>query len=776
MEHQGTGPSEHHRTEGETLPLPSARDLQDTATSPGDEESNRKRKRQKTRDDFEQDASVSEWPPLEEQGTASVTNAPGNFGPPPFAPNAGGQLLPPKHIVVYRVICDRRNNTEEDHSHHDDTAYYQDEPRLFYRDTRGSALRGRYQIQDVEAYLGNQQPLAFVVYKDYNCPRYHDLMQKQFINIAPENMRRASFLREKPWFQALRDDTEPASAIAEQISIFQDDVMVALESLISQDAETSGFWNRETSLRGPYDYFYHYHKRIRELLPTVADPSHTTSPSITLLLDYIESKCRDQWMAADRIFEQGNVTEDTFSKLFRPGEIIIRDEDGMTRAYKADHVETVTSSRTSISCWKLAFDRAFHREFAQILVEWRGGGKDTVALQCLEARPLRLDKTGQKVQLEQRAINFWQCRHRRLVSYDGLRGSNFEVRTGTPKFMIDFDIHRTLHPDNYQEHPPNEHEEIDVSEDEPPSGNIRFLMPAKVPGFGFHDKKWRSLQVDHIRPVNWNDNAFKRVVLKASKKELIEALVTSHLENNEATDVIEGKGTGLSMLFHGPPGSGKTLAAETIAELSKKPLYRVSCDDVGTDPESVEKYLESALHLGMIWDCVVLLDEADVFLEERTPSDVARNALVSVFLRVLEYFKGILLFTSSRVGVFDEAFKSRIQLAIRFPKPDEVARAKIWDNFFKALQKSGAEMNFDDLRDNVRGLARKELNGRQIRNIIKTARQLAAFRKQRLGMQHLECSIEVVEEFERYLVDTHGTTTITRGNRGSELISAAPAL
>ncbi|KAJ4504453.1 hypothetical protein HRR78_007803 [Exophiala dermatitidis] len=758
MEHQETRPAEHHGTEGETLPLPSAGDLPDTATGSGDEEINRKRKRPKTRDYFEQDVPVSEWPPLEEQGTASITNTPGNFGAPPFVPNTGGKLPPPKHIVVYRVICDRRNNAEEDHSQHEDTAYYQDEPRLFYRDTRGSALRGRYQIQDLEAYLGNQQPLAFVVYKDYDCPRYHDLMQKQFINIAPENMRRASFLREKPWFQALRDDTEPASAVAEQISIYQDNLTVALESLISQDAEISGFWNRETSLREPYDYFYHCHKRIRELLSTVAEPSDTTSPSITLLLDYIESECRDQWSAADRIFEQGNVTEDTLSKLFRPGEIIIRDEDGMTQAYIADHVGTVTSSRTAISCWKLAFDGAFHRENDQILVEWRGGGKDTLALQCLEARPLRLDKTRQQVQLEQRAIKFWQCRHRRLVSYDGLHGSNFPVPTeGTHKFMIDVDTHRTLYPRKYPEHPSNEHAEIDLSEDEPPSGNIGFLMPAKVPGFGFHDKKWRSLQVDHIRPVDWNENAFKRVVLKASKKELIEALVTGHLENNEATDVIEGKGTGLSMLFHGPPGSGKTLTAETIAEMSKKPLYRLSCGDIGTDPESVGKNLESALHLGMKWDCVVLLDEADVFLEERTPTDMARNALVSAFLRVLEYFKGILLLTSNRVGVFDEAFKSRIQLAIRFPNPDEEGRAKIWDNFFKALQKSGVEMDSEDLGDNVRSLACKELNGRQIRNIIKTARQLAAFRKQRLGVQHLECCIEVLEEFDRYLEDTRGT-------------------
>ena len=70
--------------------------------------------------------------------------------------------------------------------------------------------------------------------------------------------------------------------------------------------------------------------------------------------------------------------------------------------------------------------------------------------------------------------------------------------------------------------------------------------------------------------------------------------------------------------------------------------------------------LTRCLDIGTIWGCVVLLDEADVFLEERTQTDLQRNALVSVFLRVLEYYEGILILTSNRVGIFDEAFMSRV--------------------------------------------------------------------------------------------------------------------
>ena len=77
------------------------------------------------------------------------------------------------------------------------------------------------------------------------------------------------------------------------------------------------------------------------------------------------------------------------------------------------------------------------------------------------------------------------------------------------------------------------------------------------------------------------------------------------------------------------------------------------------------------LHLGKIWNCVVLLDEADVFLEQRGLEDLNRNALVSAFLRVVEYFEGILILTTNRVGTCDEAFKSRIQLALHYPPLSE---------------------------------------------------------------------------------------------------------
>ena len=184
----------------------------------------------------------------------------------------------------------------------------------------------------------------------------------------------------------------------------------------------------------------------------------------------------------------------------------------------------------------------------------------------------------------------------------------------------------------------------------------------------------------------------------------------------------------------------------------------MTCGDIGTDAESVEKYLESVLYIGTLWGCVVLLDEADVFLEERTPTDLQRNALVSVFLRALEYFEGILILTSNRVGTFDEAFKSRVQLAMHYPPLDFEGRWKVWNMFFRDMLDQDEKLKYQGLKDQLDALARHKLNGRQIRNIINTARQLARYKKESLAYTHVEQALDVVNEFEKYVSDMRGYT------------------
>jgi SpoVK/Ycf46/Vps4 family AAA+-type ATPase len=200
------------------------------------------------------------------------------------------------------------------------------------------------------------------------------------------------------------------------------------------------------------------------------------------------------------------------------------------------------------------------------------------------------------------------------------------------------------------------------------------------------------------------------------------------------------------------------LTAESLAEYAQRPLYRVTCGDMGTTPESVEKYLDTVLYIGTAWRCVVLLDEADVFLEERTLTDLKRNALVSVFLRSLEYYDGILILTSNRVGTFDEAFKSRVQMAIHYPRLESKERFEVWHMFFRDMLEGNERVKIDEMNDKLQVLAQENLNGRQIRNVINTARQLAKFKKEVLSYAHIEQALEVAKDFEEYITRTRGHT------------------
>lgn len=125
---------------------------------------------------------------------------------------------------------------------------------------------------------------------------------------------------------------------------------------------------------------------------------------------------------------------------------------------------------------------------------------------------------------------------------------------------------------------------------------------------------------------------------------------------------------------------------------------------------------------------------------------------------MLEYYDGILILTSNRVGTFDEAFKSRIQLAIPYEPLTRNARKAIWQNFFDMLEEANEDMNLSDIERHMEELAKEEMNGRQIRNALLSARQLARHRKQRLDWEHVSQVIRTAGEFNRYIEKVHGHT------------------
>ncbi|KUI72778.1 putative AAA domain-containing protein C24B10.10c [Cytospora mali] len=281
----------------------------------------------------------------------------------------------------------------------------------------------------------------------------------------------------------------------------------------------------------------------------------------------------------------------------------------------------------------------------------------------------------------------------------------------------------------------------------------RILTNSMVRGYSLNAKKFLELFVDNLSEIKWNTRCFEDLVLDPATKKTVQALVSTHSRKPEPSDdedtfddIVKGKGKGLVCVLHGPPGVGKTLTAECVAEYVQRPLFMVSSGDLGVTSEQLDVQLTEIMDMTSTWRAVLLIDEADVFLEQRALHDLHRNAMVSVFLRVLEYYAGILFLTTNRVATFDDAFKSRIHIPIRYTDLDVKSRLQIWRSFCKRVP-GGVDISDDEY--NL--LAEIDLNGRQIKNVIKAAESLAAFDKVALDFKQLQQVTKIQARFEKDL-------------------------
>ncbi|KAJ2905296.1 P-loop containing nucleoside triphosphate hydrolase protein [Zalerion maritima] len=296
-----------------------------------------------------------------------------------------------------------------------------------------------------------------------------------------------------------------------------------------------------------------------------------------------------------------------------------------------------------------------------------------------------------------------------------------------------------------------------------------ILCTPMVRGFSLKEKKWLQFFVTLVDDIQFNDQAFSSLVLPEGHKSLILAFAQSQVQNKNAfDDVIQGKGKGIIMLLSGGPGIGKTLTAESVAEAMRVPLYSMGSGDIGTASWEVENKLTQTLELVAKWNAVLLLDECDVFLEERSTHDLDRNKIVSIFLRTLEYYEGIMFLTTNRVQNIDPAFDSRIHISLEYPDLDETARRAVWKGFLdrsvggpvapeKKANQDGSTMvaageakNKHNLADeHINELAKLNLNGRIIKNVLKTSSLLAAHRGQELAYEHVQTVLKVGGHIDR---------------------------
>lgn len=321
--------------------------------------------------------------------------------------------------------------------------------------------------------------------------------------------------------------------------------------------------------------------------------------------------------------------------------------------------------------------------------------------------------------------------------------------------MVDDAMHRRMFPDatilkdhgRLSENLGNEA----MARNIPPGEDFVLLLPPTMHGFDMQAHKWLVLSVSNIKPVVWHKQAFDDLLIDGKTKNLLKAMVSNRItgETTQILDIAEGKQSGLTLLFHGSPGTGKTFTAESIAELIEKPLYQINVVDFGVSAAELQNHTRELVKLRKAWDCVFLLDDADLVLGGGTASDLSGNAMVIAFMRFMDELEGILLLTTNRVGAVGEAFQSRINLTIHFTKLTSIQLKLVWGKLLLDIKQDGA--SDDGLLRHLDELASFNMNGRQIRNVVSGAQKLASFKKTHLSYDLLRAVLASSGQFCKYI-------------------------
>lgn len=177
----------------------------------------------------------------------------------------------------------------------------------------------------------------------------------------------------------------------------------------------------------------------------------------------------------------------------------------------------------------------------------------------------------------------------------------------------------------------------------PPEGDDLALLPPRVFVYALRLRKFIPVDCHHLDVASVQQDAFRQLQLPEEYKQIIQATIHCHLWKNDIEKIIEekgerslqtqdfimGKGRGLLILLHGEPGVGKTATAESVAQSTGRPLFTIACTSLG-DERYLEEKLAAIFRLAHLWKCVLLMDEADVFLSARnTSSGTGASSIVS---------------------------------------------------------------------------------------------------------------------------------------------------
>ncbi|KAJ5352202.1 hypothetical protein N7452_001176 [Penicillium brevicompactum] len=485
----------------------------------------------------------------------------------------------------------------------------------------------------------------------------------------------------------------------------------------------------------PFRPFVHRWEEIIRLRDEEEDP--ITKTHVDLFYRIMDEELRDVIDHKKDLVANGVITYPLAWTIMEPHDVVISSVGGLLRGHQFSTM-MLTKCGWQLYADHIEFDgnRFGHTSEEFMIPPFNG----TVPITSLAVFPLKYHPEKETIRevLSARGKRWEEHKGYHFKAYDGsaisrdyheddlnARDTRYHVKG---RIIIDADAYNIFHPNgtiNVDSH---------IDEDELTDAQ-RLIASPMVYGYSLKDKEWLIFHLESSNEIVWDDRAFESLVLPKEQeglKEVILGVAKAHSKRLDSfDDVVQGKGRGIIMQLAGPPGVGKTLTAESVAEVMKVPLYVMSAGDLGMEASSVERSLKQILKAVPRWGAVLLLDEADVFMEARDATDLARNELVSIFLRMLEYYEGILFLTTNRAQNIDPAFESRIHISLNYQELDTVSRRHIWRQFLSRSSEAFTDEQIDQM-------AEVQLNGRQIKNVIKTAGLLAWSKEAELGYEHLK--------------------------------------
>ncbi len=368
----------------------------------------------------------------------------------------------------------------------------------------------------------------------------------------------------------------------------------------------------EVEIEAPYHSLFYYRREIEaEGIKRFAEDEEALS-YLSLLTNWIKSHFELEIAAYDRCVNQPQhaITYDKLWTLFPPGTIVYSKLLGQNRAFRVAGNYYDTTELNPALCMQTDYidfnGDALGTRRIDLHVSKYPGNRGLSELDLLPIDMLD-DAAEVKEELLARGRRFESYFGQHYLRYDGIAikktPQGYARFTIAGRVMIDCKTYLRLEtPEGFTPVSMGESAKLERSRKRA-AGNLVFvsadgapqfpalsdedamLATATVRGYSFAEKKFLEFFIDNLTDIEWNTSCFDELVLDPAVKKTVQALVTTHSQKRETfDDIIKGKGRGLVCVLHGPPGVGKTLTAECVAELVKRPLYMVSSGDRKSPP------------------------------------------------------------------------------------------------------------------------------------------------------------------------------------------------